>query len=347
MNNLNKPYKLSIGMNLQPGAFGGGNQFGHALVTYLLGLGIKICYDLKDNDIDIILLTEPRSKLKISAYTDKEIFWYLKHVNPKALVVHRINECDERKGTLDVNRRLKHANRCSDSTVFISSWLKDMHLGQDFKAVRPIVIHNGADQTIFKSKDYTPWLNNQKMKIVTHHWAGHPQKGFDIYNRLDEMLSQSPWKDQFEFTYIGNVPPNHHFKETRLLQPMHGIKLAAELQKHHIYLTASLNEPAGMHHIEGALCGLPLLYRGSGALPEYGFGHGLEFQASNFEVKLTSMLQEYSKIQPMMENYKFTATTMCRGYHEHFLEILSRREEILNSRIWYRRAIWSLEGMFS
>ena len=32
-----------------------------------------------------------------------------------------------------------------------------------------------------------------------------------------------------------------------------------------------------MHHIEGALSGLPLIFRKSGALPEYCSDYGIEF----------------------------------------------------------------------
>ena len=37
-----------------------------------------------------------------------------------------------------------------------------------------------------------------------------------------------------------------------------------ELKKHDIYITASENEPSGNHHMEGALCGLPILFKDSG-----------------------------------------------------------------------------------
>ena len=32
-----------------------------------------------------------------------------------------------------------------------------------------------------------------------------------------------------------------------------------------------------MHHIEGALCGLPILFRNSGSLPEYCKKYGVSF----------------------------------------------------------------------
>ena len=111
--------KISLGMNLQRGPWGGGNQFGHSLVHYLKEKGVEICFDLEQPDLDLIVLVEPRSKLQISAYTDQEIKAYLLQKQWQTLVVHRINECDERKGTTYVNQQLIEANACADHTVFI------------------------------------------------------------------------------------------------------------------------------------------------------------------------------------------------------------------------------------
>ena len=94
-------------------------------------------------------------------------------------------------------------------------------------------------------------------------------KGFDVYKKLDELSEEVDWKGKIEFTYIGNLPKGFNFKNSRVINPLSGEKLAEQLVSHHIYITASNNEPAGMHHIEGALCGLPIIYKNSGALPEY------------------------------------------------------------------------------
>ena len=65
-----------------------------------------------------------------------------------------------------------------------------------------------------------------------------------------------------------------------------GLELASELKEHDIYITGSLNEPSGNHHIEGALfCGLPILYINSGGIAEY-CSYGLEINLDNFEEKI-------------------------------------------------------------
>ena len=77
--------KISIGMNLTTAPWGGGNQFGNVLKTYLEKSGCYVVTDLRSEDIDIILLTEPRSRLTSSAYNDKNIQRYQKKTNGRAL----------------------------------------------------------------------------------------------------------------------------------------------------------------------------------------------------------------------------------------------------------------------
>ena len=61
-----------------------------------------------------------------------------------------------------------------------------------------------------------------------------------------------------------------------------GKNLANELKKHDIYITASENEPSGNHHMEGALCGLPILYKDSGSTSEYCNNFGVSYEIESF-----------------------------------------------------------------
>ena len=102
---------------------------------------------------------------------------------------------------------------------------------------------------------------------------------------------------------------------------MSGIPLAAELKNHNIYVTGSLNEPSGNHHIEAAQCGLPLLYINSGALPEYCSGFGVEFNLKNFEDKLKYLIDNYSTYFQELTRYPFNAEKMCEEYLDIFMEL--------------------------
>ena len=88
--------KVSIGTNVKDGPWGG-NLFAINLTNYLKEYNHEVVYNLDDNDIDIILLTEPRKTSESSAFTHLDVNNYLKFKNPNSIVIHRINECDEKK----------------------------------------------------------------------------------------------------------------------------------------------------------------------------------------------------------------------------------------------------------
>ena len=112
-------------------------------------------------------------------------------------------------------------------------------------------------------------------------------KGADIYTMLDELMGTKRWRGRLSFTYIGNLPKTVYFKNATHIPPLDGEPLADALRGHHAYVTGSINEPGGNHQNEGALCGLPLLYRDSGCMPEYCSGFGVAFSGrDDFEAGL-------------------------------------------------------------
>ena len=161
-------------------------------------------------------------------------------------------------------------------------------------------------------------------------------KRFDVYNKLDIILANKKVKKKIHFTYIGNLPKNFYFKNSTHIRPLSGKKLARELSNHHVYLTASINEPAGMHHIEGALSGLPLIYRKSGALPEYCNGYGLSFKNDDFLKKINLMRRDYSKFKKVLQKYPHTAEEMSSKYILLFKQLLKDKEKIVKSRKIFR-----------
>jgi hypothetical protein len=322
--------KIAIGQRIQSGPWGGGNRFAAALAGAIEGRGDKVVFDLRDGDVDIIVLTDPRARNPAATFTAGAVLRTLMWRNPRALVVHRINECDERKGTRTMNARLRLANHCADHTVFIGAWLADLDV---WRRGPSTVIHNGADPNIFNADGHSPWDGKEPLRLVTHHWGGHWLKGFDVYERLDAMLATDTWKNRIAFTYVGNLPAGFSFNAAHHLAPLGGGELAAELRRHHVYLTASVNEPAGMHHIEGALCGLPLLYRLSGALPEYCGGFGESFEGpETFEAALSSMIEAYPRWREKLVAYPNTSAKMCSAYLDLFDGMMASREEILAGR---------------
>jgi glycosyltransferase involved in cell wall biosynthesis len=329
--------KVAIGSRPYDGPWGGGNRFVASLCEALKAQGHSVVHELSDRDIDIILIVDPRRRSPNVCFSSGAVLRYLQFTNADAIVIHRINECDERKNEPFINHILVRANYMADVTVFIGDWLAELPIWREHLRPPWYVIRNGADTQIFNNKFFRPWSGEGPLKLVTHHWGYHPMKGFDIYEAIDRMLGDPQWAEKIEFTYVGQLPPGYRFANTQYVPPLDGAKLAAGLAAHHAYVTGSINEPAGMHHIEGALVGLPLLYRESGALPEYCQGFGVPFMGpEDFADALISLIAEYPRLVAAMSRYPWTAERMTRDWIALFENVLASRDSLLSGRRLWR-----------
>ena len=249
------------------------------LISYLTKKNFYVTNDLYNENIDVILMTDPLKNSSSTNYSFKDIKNYKRFINPNVKIIHRINECDERKNTKYVNEEILNCNSIANTTVFVSNWLKKLYENIGLDNNNNVII-SGSDKEVFNNYGKKIWNGTSNIKIVTHHWGTDINKGFEIYKLLDEMIVKGQLNN-VEFTYIGNLPKNFNFKTAQYIEPLQGLELAKELKKHDIYLTASKNEPSGNHHIEGAQCGLPLLYINSGGVVEYCDGYGIPFENKN------------------------------------------------------------------
>ena len=125
---------------------------------------------------------------------------------------------------------------------------------------------------------------------------------------------------------------NINFKNSKFLQPLTGKKLTNELKKHDIYITASQNEPSGNHHMEGALCGLPILFKDSGATPEYCNEFGLIYDIKNFRESLVLISKNYDKFVLNLERYPYDFLNAAQEFNKIFEESHKQKIQIINSR---------------
>ena len=287
--------------------WGGGIHFMNALVDHLIGRGHQVVFDLQ-NDIDVIFMMDPRYE-DGGGYSIKEIAQY-KSYHPSTRIIHRINECDARKNTREIDDLLLRSNSIADVTIFISEWLKryfhDLGLTRESS-----VIYNGCNTEFFYPDSARRTI--QPVKLVTHHWSDNWMKGFDAYKAIDQICQNNP--EKFQFTYVGRYSKDYSPTATRIVSPLYGKDLGGELRKHDVYITASRWEPCGMHHIEGAASGLPVLYhRDGGGIPEGCRLHGIEFNSDNLHQKLEEMLSSMDSLRKKID-YSFLSMDRClQGY---------------------------------
>jgi hypothetical protein len=324
--------KISIGSKIIDGPFGGGNEFLKNLINFLNNKGHTVINHLNDLDIDIILLTNPLISSETSSFNSYDIEFYLKFYNSQAIVFQRFNECDERKGTQIINNKLNKFNQVVDINLFVSNWLKNIFNGYELSKKKSYVVMGGPNKDIFNNKNKTYWNKKTKLKLVTHHWSDNLRKGYLEYKQLDNFLNSEKYKNLFEFTFIGNKPKDMQFNNINILQPLEAKDLANELKKHDIYITASENEPSGNHHMEGALCGLPILYKDSGSTSEYCNNFGVSYKIDSFLKSLDSIKKEYDNFVLKLDGYPYDFLSAANYIDQLFNEAHHKKLEIIGDR---------------
>jgi len=261
---------MKILINRKPveGPWGGGNNFVKSFVNILPDYGHKIIHRFEEN-IDIIFIQDPRyDELGISI---NEAIAY-KNQFPNVKIVQRINECDARKNTDNIDNLLIDCSSYIDKTIFVSNWMKEYFLKKGWKCKDNHVIINGVSDS-YKPKEK---INNGKINIVTHHWSDNYMKGFDYYEMIDDLCGK---REDMTFTYIGRERGT--FKNTIIIPPLFGEDLANQLGKYDLYITASRFDPGPNHVLEAIASEIPVFsYKDGGGACEFT---GKDFVFNSFK----------------------------------------------------------------
>ena len=326
---LRKPSVGRIAFNMRPanGPFGGSSAFVSQLSAFLRRRGFKITFSL-DRKVDLVVLIDPRDDLENLSFSLDEIRRYTK-LNPQVALLHRINECDQRKSTSFMDPLLKAGNEHADYTVFISEWLRNYHSDRWFDTANPHdVIYNGADSAVFYPIGQTPPRPKESFRIVTHHWSPNVMKGFPVYVELDRLIAERKLSG-VELWVIGRWPNDITWKSATTFGPMHGSKLAEKLRSCHAYVTGSLWEPCGMHHVEGAQCGLPLLYHvNGGGIVEAGEKYGIAY-GDDVEHAVEEMRKHYEHYRVRLLDNIPSGERMCLEYAEVIQKLICTKRLVV------------------
>ena len=318
--------RVAINMRPARSSWGGGSEWSRQMAAFLTARGYAVTFDLR-RPVDAILLADPRVGGLIGFGADEIEAYRGRH--PDVFCVHRVNENDARKQTSEMDARLARANRVADHTVFISAWLRDYHAARWFDPARPhTVITNGADPRVFHPIGGASIAAGGVLRLVTHHWSDNWNKGFRVYETLDRLVADGAL-DRTELWVIGRWPSEIRWRAARTFGPTHGVALARLLRQCHAYVTASLWEPGGMHFIEGAQCGLPLLYHeDGGGIVEVGRRFGIAFR-DEIAKAVTEMSARHAELREAVLADPPSGDAMCLAYArlvQHGIAVRRRRE---------------------
>lgn len=319
------PPLARVAINLAPrrGPHGGGNQFVLQLERHLRFQGFDVVFGLDtDEPIDCLIVIDGRRELTTFGVAEIEAY---RRRHPRAVCLQRVNECDQRKGTQFMDELLATTNRAADHTVFVSAWLRDYHAARWFDAKKPHdVIRSGADPRVFHPLGRRPRAAGEPFRIATHHWSDNPMKGFSAYEELDRRIADGALPGT-ELWVIGRWPKDIQWRAARLFPPETGAPLAALLRQCHAYVTASLWEPAGMHFIEAAQCGLPPAYHADGGgTPEYVAAFGVPFREDVVEA-VRVLRERYADLRVQVLRSGLSGDFMCAEYRELIQRLISLR----------------------
>ncbi|GIR20664.1 hypothetical protein CM15mP35_09250 [bacterium] len=79
--------------------------------------------------------------------------------------MQRINECDERKNTTNVNSQIMNANQYADYTVYVSKWISDLFIQKGLNHKNSKVIMSGSDNSTSTNK-----TESHGMALVNLDW---------------------------------------------------------------------------------------------------------------------------------------------------------------------------------
>jgi glycosyltransferase involved in cell wall biosynthesis len=319
------PSVAKIAISAEPvfGPWGGGNQWLLQVARYLNYSGYEVRYDLDSSDIDCIFIQH-------NGLTGKMTFGYneiaeYKEKNPNVRIIHRINDNDIRKRTEEMDALMSVFNKLADFTIFISEWLLDYHAELWFDRSKPhLSIINGADPSVYHPIGSPTWDGEEPFRLITHHWADNPMKGFAHYAMIDDAIAAGTLTG-VELWVVGRWPRDLTWKTAQTFPPANGPDLGHLLRQCHGYVTASLWEPGGMHFIEGLQCGLPIAFHeDGGGIPEVASQYGVSFRDDPAGA-VRALMADYKTHRQNTLLYPPSGDGMCLAYREVLQYVLAMR----------------------
>ncbi len=271
--------KVHILFEFKEGPTGGGNQFLKSLKQYLQSA------EVYENDVqraDVVLLNSYQ-------YIDEAAKAKLQHRDK--LFIHRIDgpirlynkKSDQRDFVTNIANHL-----IAEATIFQSGWSRSENHRLGLKKNRfETIITNAPDPMVFNRQGKEAFSADRKTRLIAASWSPNWNKGFRVYQWLDEHLDF----DKYEMIFVGNSPIS--FKNITHKLPLSSVELASELKKNDIFIFASPIEACSNSLLEALSCGLPVIAINSSSNPELVARGGkfltIRMKSRSYSIKLRTV----------------------------------------------------------
>ena len=283
-----EPIKITISFMVEDKPTGGGNQFLRSLMGYF----VKNHYYTEDVcDADVVLFNSHQNIKNVA---------HLKWKHPNCLFVHRIdgpirlyNGFQDRRDSVAYTAM----DQIADGTIFQSEWSKKKNIELGIPITQfNATITNAPDSEIFNRSGRKSRQLSSKIRLIATSWSHNWEKGFDVYQWLDNTLDFS----KYEMIFVGNSPIT--FKNIRHIPPISSLELAEELRKSDIFITASRLEACSNSLVEALHCGLPAIGPNHSSNPDIiGKGGEVFDHIEDIPALIDKIVQNYKEYQ---ENIK-------------------------------------------
>ncbi|MFX0139008.1 MAG: glycosyltransferase [Candidatus Hodarchaeota archaeon] len=242
-----KNLKINIIFEFHEGPWGGGNQFLNALKKNLEKRGL---YETDPTKANCFIFNSHH-------YINKVL--KIKMNNQGKIFIHRIDGPTylTKKAQPKLDHLIYDLNRyIADGTIFQSFWSKRENYSYGLSNTSYTkVINNAPDNNIFfplENKMIKNW-KNKKCNIITSSWSTNMDKGFKLYQYLDNHLNFN----EYSMIFVGNSPIS--FKNIKHISPVNSHEMANLLRESDIYVTGALHEACSNSLLEALNCGLPCI----------------------------------------------------------------------------------------